>query len=82
MRWLEKCPQALQYCLYYIYTYIYIILHLLLSTFFSSFIFQVFVNFAKDQHTEKDSQAYDNPVDTSDELPLQSLTTSQETETV
>ncbi|XP_041821372.1 phospholipid-transporting ATPase ABCA1-like [Chelmon rostratus] len=43
---------------------------------------QVFVNFAKDQHTEKDSQAYDNPVDTSDELPLQSLTTSQETETV
>ncbi|KAM9335582.1 phospholipid-transporting ATPase ABCA1 [Symphorus nematophorus] len=42
---------------------------------------QVFVNFAKDQHAE-DSQAYDNPVDTSDELPLQSVKTSQEAEKV
>lgn len=41
-------------------------------------IFQVFVNFAKDQHGEEDSQAYDNPVDTSDELPLQSVRTSEE----
>uniref|UniRef100_A0A3Q1K4G3 ABC transporter domain-containing protein n=1 Tax=Anabas testudineus TaxID=64144 RepID=A0A3Q1K4G3_ANATE len=39
---------------------------------------QVFVNFAKDQHGEEDSQAYDNPVDTSDELPLQSVRTSEE----
>ncbi|KAK2863192.1 hypothetical protein Q5P01_002725 [Channa striata] len=39
---------------------------------------QVFVNFAKDQHGEEDSGGYDNPVDTSDELPLQSVKTSAE----
>ncbi|GLD53698.1 ATP-binding cassette sub-family A member 1-like isoform X1 [Lates japonicus] len=43
---------------------------------------QVFVNFAKHQHGEEVSQAYDNPVDTSDELPLQSVKTSQEAEKV
>lgn len=32
--------------------------------------FQVFVNFAREQHAEDDSRAYDNPVDTADELPL------------
>uniref|UniRef100_UPI0037E7D1F5 phospholipid-transporting ATPase ABCA1 n=1 Tax=Semicossyphus pulcher TaxID=241346 RepID=UPI0037E7D1F5 len=39
---------------------------------------QVFVNFARHQHGENDSQAYDNPVDTSDELPLESVKTIQE----
>ncbi|XP_067379656.1 phospholipid-transporting ATPase ABCA1-like isoform X3 [Channa argus] len=39
---------------------------------------QVFVNFAKDQHGEEDSQAYDNPVDASDELPLHSVKTTEE----
>uniref|UniRef100_A0A3Q3LC94 P-type phospholipid transporter n=1 Tax=Mastacembelus armatus TaxID=205130 RepID=A0A3Q3LC94_9TELE len=39
---------------------------------------QVFVNFAKHQHGEEDSQAYDNPVDTSDELPPPSVKTSGE----
>ncbi|KAG7243353.1 hypothetical protein INR49_011809 [Caranx melampygus] len=43
---------------------------------------QVFVNFARHQHGEEDSQGYDNPVDTSDELPLQSMKTSQEAEKV
>uniref|UniRef100_A0A4W6E1W5 P-type phospholipid transporter n=1 Tax=Lates calcarifer TaxID=8187 RepID=A0A4W6E1W5_LATCA len=43
---------------------------------------QVFVNFAKHQHGEEESQAYDNAVDTSDELPLQSVKTSQEAEKV
>ncbi|KAM3857848.1 phospholipid-transporting ATPase ABCA1 [Diretmus argenteus] len=32
---------------------------------------QVFVNFARHQHGEEDFQAHDNPVDTSDELPMQ-----------
>ncbi|XP_041634758.1 phospholipid-transporting ATPase ABCA1-like isoform X2 [Cheilinus undulatus] len=39
---------------------------------------QVFVNFARDQHGENDSQSYDNPVDITDELPLQSVKTIQE----
>uniref|UniRef100_A0A3B4X364 P-type phospholipid transporter n=1 Tax=Seriola lalandi dorsalis TaxID=1841481 RepID=A0A3B4X364_SERLL len=43
---------------------------------------QVFVNFARHQHGEEDSQAYDNLVDTSDEKPLQSVKTSQEGEKV
>uniref|UniRef100_A0A3Q3WL83 ABC transporter domain-containing protein n=1 Tax=Mola mola TaxID=94237 RepID=A0A3Q3WL83_MOLML len=43
---------------------------------------QVFVNFARHQHLEEDSQAYDNPVDTSDELPLQSMKASGLAETV
>ncbi|KAM9425735.1 phospholipid-transporting ATPase ABCA1 [Pholidichthys leucotaenia] len=43
---------------------------------------QVFVNFAKDQQGEEDSQAYSNAVDTSDELPLQSVRTSKEREKV
>ncbi|XP_044040431.1 phospholipid-transporting ATPase ABCA1-like isoform X2 [Siniperca chuatsi] len=43
---------------------------------------QVFVNFARHQHGDKDSQAYVNPVDTSDELPLESVKTSQEAEKV
>ncbi|XP_074478981.1 phospholipid-transporting ATPase ABCA1 isoform X1 [Sebastes fasciatus] len=43
---------------------------------------QVFVNFARHQHAEEDSQAHDNAVDTSDELPLESLKTSQEAEQV
>uniref|UniRef100_I3JKY4 P-type phospholipid transporter n=1 Tax=Oreochromis niloticus TaxID=8128 RepID=I3JKY4_ORENI len=30
---------------------------------------QVFVNFARQQHDEEDSEAYSNPVDVSDELP-------------
>ncbi|KAM9836585.1 phospholipid-transporting ATPase ABCA1 [Aulostomus maculatus] len=37
---------------------------------------QVFVNFARHQHGEDDSQAYDNPVDMSDEMPLQAVKTS------
>uniref|UniRef100_A0A3Q3IW89 ABC transporter domain-containing protein n=1 Tax=Monopterus albus TaxID=43700 RepID=A0A3Q3IW89_MONAL len=41
---------------------------------------QVFVNFARHQHGEEESQAYDNPVDTSDELPLQPVKTSKEVE--
>lgn len=78
MRWVEKCPQALQYSVYYKI----FILHLPLRTFFSSLLFQVFVNFARHQHAEEDSQAHDNAVDTSDELPLESLKTSQEAEQV
>nr|XP_043888228.1 phospholipid-transporting ATPase ABCA1-like [Solea senegalensis] len=31
---------------------------------------QVFVNFARHQHTEEESQGYNNPVDISDELPV------------
>uniref|UniRef100_UPI003AADC61F phospholipid-transporting ATPase ABCA1-like n=1 Tax=Centroberyx gerrardi TaxID=166262 RepID=UPI003AADC61F len=42
---------------------------------------QVFVNFARHQHDE-DSQAYENPVDTSDELPMRSVRSSQEAENV
>lgn len=38
---------------------------------------QVFVNFAKHQHGQNDSEAYDNPVDTSDELPLKTMKTNQ-----
>ncbi|KAM7377381.1 hypothetical protein PAMA_013932 [Pampus argenteus] len=38
---------------------------------------QVFVNFARYQH-EEDSQAYVNQVDTSDEVPMQSVRTSRE----
>ncbi|XP_042367934.1 phospholipid-transporting ATPase ABCA1-like [Plectropomus leopardus] len=41
---------------------------------------QVFVNFAKHQHGEGDSQAYDNAVDTSDEVLLETLKTPQGTE--
>lgn len=36
-------------------------------------VFQVFVNFAREQQAEDDSGAYDNPVDTTDELPLRPL---------
>ncbi|XP_032400407.1 phospholipid-transporting ATPase ABCA1 isoform X3 [Etheostoma spectabile] len=43
---------------------------------------QVFVNFAKHQQGEDDSKAYYNTVDTSDELPLQSVKTFQEAEKV
>ncbi|KAL6118634.1 uncharacterized protein ACO6RY_03402 [Pungitius sinensis] len=43
---------------------------------------QVFVNFAKLQHGEDDPQAYDNAVDTSDELPMESLKTSREAQEV
>uniref|UniRef100_A0AAQ4PPC1 P-type phospholipid transporter n=1 Tax=Gasterosteus aculeatus aculeatus TaxID=481459 RepID=A0AAQ4PPC1_GASAC len=43
---------------------------------------QVFVNFARLQHGEDDSQAYVNAVDTSDELPMESLKTSQEAQEV
>lgn len=28
------------------------------------------MNFAREQHAEDDSKAYNNPVDTTDELPL------------
>lgn len=76
MRWVVKYPQSLQYCVYYKF----FILHL--STFFSALIFQVFVNFARHQHAEEDSEAYDNPVDTSDELPLRSVRTSQDAKNV
>lgn len=34
-------------------------------------LFQVFVNFAREQHTEDGGHAYQNNVDTTDELPLQ-----------
>uniref|UniRef100_A0A8C4INI3 P-type phospholipid transporter n=1 Tax=Dicentrarchus labrax TaxID=13489 RepID=A0A8C4INI3_DICLA len=43
---------------------------------------QVFVSFARHQHVENDSQAYENLVDTSDEIPLESVKTSQEAEKV
>ncbi|XP_068612159.1 LOW QUALITY PROTEIN: phospholipid-transporting ATPase ABCA1-like [Brachionichthys hirsutus] len=44
---------------------------------------QVFVNFARPQlEEEEEEEAHDNPVDTSDELPLRSMTSSQETEKV
>uniref|UniRef100_A0A671UPG0 P-type phospholipid transporter n=1 Tax=Sparus aurata TaxID=8175 RepID=A0A671UPG0_SPAAU len=43
---------------------------------------QVFVNFAREQHEDKDCEAYDNPVDTSDELPLKSVRTGREAEMV
>uniref|UniRef100_A0A8D3AFJ7 P-type phospholipid transporter n=1 Tax=Scophthalmus maximus TaxID=52904 RepID=A0A8D3AFJ7_SCOMX len=43
---------------------------------------QVFVNFARHQQEEGESQGYNNPVDTSDELSLMSLKTSQEAEKV
>lgn len=54
------------------------ILPLPLSATLSALTFQVFVNFARLQHGEEDSQAYDNPVDTSDEVPMQSVRTSTE----
>ncbi|XP_028284635.1 ATP-binding cassette sub-family A member 1 isoform X2 [Parambassis ranga] len=38
---------------------------------------QVFVNFARHQHGEEDSQAYSNPVDISDELPLETVKIAQ-----
>ncbi|XP_027894445.1 ATP-binding cassette sub-family A member 1 isoform X1 [Xiphophorus couchianus] len=41
---------------------------------------QVFVNFARHQHGEDDSQAYSNPVDVTDELPMRSLRASREAE--
>uniref|UniRef100_A0A3Q1GHF5 P-type phospholipid transporter n=1 Tax=Acanthochromis polyacanthus TaxID=80966 RepID=A0A3Q1GHF5_9TELE len=44
---------------------------------------QVFVNFARQQHGEEEddaSQAYSNPVDISDELPLESVRTTRGTE--
>lgn len=65
----EERAQALQHK--------FIILPLLLSTCFSSLIFQVFVNFARQQHGEEDSEAYSNPVDISDELPMENVRTSQ-----
>ncbi|XP_037549875.1 phospholipid-transporting ATPase ABCA1-like [Nematolebias whitei] len=43
---------------------------------------QVFVNFASHQHDEDDSRAYSNPVDISDELPLNAVQTSNEAKTV
>ncbi|KAI3376454.1 hypothetical protein L3Q82_016915 [Scortum barcoo] len=43
---------------------------------------EVFVNFARHQHGEKDSEVYDNPVDTSDELPMESVKTSRDAERV
>uniref|UniRef100_A0A3P9ATS2 P-type phospholipid transporter n=1 Tax=Maylandia zebra TaxID=106582 RepID=A0A3P9ATS2_9CICH len=43
---------------------------------------QVFVNFARQQHDEEDSEAYSNPVDVSDELPLEYLRSSQGAEKV
>uniref|UniRef100_A0A3Q3GSS5 P-type phospholipid transporter n=1 Tax=Labrus bergylta TaxID=56723 RepID=A0A3Q3GSS5_9LABR len=39
---------------------------------------QVFVNFARHQHDENESAAYDNPVDVSDELPLKTVKTVHE----
>ncbi|XP_027133809.1 ATP-binding cassette sub-family A member 1 [Larimichthys crocea] len=39
---------------------------------------QVFVNFARHKPEEDDSQSYDNRVDTSDELPLEAMKSSQE----
>ncbi|XP_060886982.1 phospholipid-transporting ATPase ABCA1-like [Labrus mixtus] len=39
---------------------------------------QVFVNFARHQHDENESAAYDNPVDVSDELPLKTRKTIHE----
>ncbi|XP_047448746.1 phospholipid-transporting ATPase ABCA1-like isoform X2 [Mugil cephalus] len=43
---------------------------------------QVFVNFARHQQGEEDAGAYDNPVDTSDELPVESMKTFQVAEKV
>lgn len=40
------------------------------------------MNFARHQQEEGESQGYNNPVDTSDELSLMSLKTSQEAEKV
>lgn len=31
------------------------------------------MNFAREQHTEDNSEAYENPVDTADEVPLRSV---------
>lgn len=36
-------------------------------------VLQVFVNFARQQHDEVESHAYEHRVDTADELPLRSL---------
>ncbi|XP_069561182.1 phospholipid-transporting ATPase ABCA1 [Brachyistius frenatus] len=43
---------------------------------------QVFVNFARQQHGEDDARACDNPVDISDELPLECVKTIQEAQKV
>ncbi|XP_041841062.1 phospholipid-transporting ATPase ABCA1-like isoform X2 [Melanotaenia boesemani] len=43
---------------------------------------QVFVNFARHQQGEDEIHAYNNPVDISDELPLESVRTSQAAERV
>ncbi|KAM9717085.1 phospholipid-transporting ATPase ABCA1 isoform 2-T3 [Menidia menidia] len=43
---------------------------------------QVFVNFARQQQGEDEIQAYYNPVDISDELPLESVKASQEAKKV
>lgn len=72
-----KCPQGSEHCVYSFSS-----LNLPLSAFYSAFTFQVFVNFARLQHGEDDSQAYVNAVDTSDELPMESLKTSQEAQEV
>lgn len=46
---------------------------ILLSIVSCLLVFQVFVNFAREQQAEDESRTYDNPVDTSDELPLRLL---------
>uniref|UniRef100_A0A673CYV6 P-type phospholipid transporter n=1 Tax=Sphaeramia orbicularis TaxID=375764 RepID=A0A673CYV6_9TELE len=43
---------------------------------------QVFVNFARHQHGDDSSQAYDNAVDTSDELPMEAAKTTADAEKV
>lgn len=71
---IEKCPQAPSV----LWALPVVIAPHYLSLSLCSLLFQVFVNFAKEQHEEDESQAYDNPVDTSDELPLQFVRTSEE----
>lgn len=56
--------------------------YILLNFAYLLLIFQVFVNFAQHQHGEEDSKAYSNPVDITDELPLNSLQTSKEADKV
>lgn len=46
---------------------------ILLSIVSCLLVFQVFVNFAREQQAEDESRTYDNPVDTTDELPLRLL---------
>lgn len=43
---------------------------ILLSVVSCLLVFQVFVNFAREQQADEDAGTYDNPVDTADELPL------------